>query len=456
MLTGVSNNNLMEKMDHLFSEILIAQRSYDHLREADPDKTLHMQKLLDELTSLKGKPPVFPYISTGRGHGPFTELVDGSVKYDLIGAIGPNLLGHSHPLYIKAHLEAATSDVMTCGNLLPYQESLGLSKELLSHVKSTTKLSHFWFTGSGSFANDTALKMIWQKKAPRYKVLAFQKAFAGRSIATQDITFNQAYREGMPRSIEVTHIPHFNQNQPEVSLENTLKALDAAWSADPDSYCAIMIELIQGEAGFVYGTSDYYKEIFKWAKAKNLYIWVDEVQSFARTTELFAFQAFKLEQYVDIVTVGKALQACGVLYSEELNPKPGLIAGTFNGSIAALNAGEKIVHFLTNGNFYGEQGRMKELETIFIDGLKGLADSSCKNKIPYVGGIGTMISFEVGDASKDISNAFIKQLFNNGIISFTAGSNPTRIRFLIPISLKPEHISEIFNIIEKTIHEVVL
>ena len=51
---------------------------------------------------------------------------------------------------------------------------------------------------------------------------------------------------------------------------------------------------------------------------------------------------FELDQYVDVVTVGKALQVCGTLYSEELNPKPGLIAGTFNGALSAIIAGEKL------------------------------------------------------------------------------------------------------------------
>ena len=164
---------------------------------------------------------------------------------------------------------------------------------------------------------------------------------------------------------------------------------------------------------------------------------------------------FGLDEYVDVVTVGKVLQACGTFYTEELNPKPGLIAGTFNGSIASMNAGKAIVRYLTEGNFYGENGRINELEKKFKTEFKKLAEGSCKGMIPYYGGVGTMLSFEVGDSSNDLTNKFMKKLFENGIISFSAGKDPTRVRFLLPLSLLDEHIHEIFSILEKTIHEVI-
>jgi 4-aminobutyrate aminotransferase-like enzyme len=66
-----------------------------------------------------------------------------------------------------------------------------------------------------------------------------------------------------------------------------------------------------------------------------------------------------------------------------------------------------------------------------------------------------MLSFEVGDASNDLTNKFMKKLFDNGIITFSAGKEPTRIRFLLPLSLLDEHIQEIFSILEKTINEIV-
>jgi 4-aminobutyrate aminotransferase-like enzyme len=454
MAIGVQSNDIHEHFNKLFSAILMEQQKFDHIKPADEDKKEILAAKLKEYEHLKGRGFFFPFMASGRGHGPFVEMLDGSIKYALINSIGVNLLGHSHPIYIKANLEAATSDTMMTGNLLSYQEPYELSKVLLDSVKNS-RLKHFWFSCSGSFSNDTALKILWQKKAPNYRLIAFQKSFAGRSIAMQDVTYNQAYREGMPSSIQVDHVPHYNYKDPENALKNTLEALDKLIEKNGNTYCAMSIELIQGEAGFIYGTKEYYEGVFKWAKKHGIYVWIDEVQSFARTHQLFAFQMFGLDEYVDVVTIGKVLQAAGTFYTEELNPKPGLIAGTFNGSVASMNAGKATIRYVQEGNFYGANGRIKELEEKFKAQFKKLSEGSCKGKIPYYGGVGTMLSFEVGDASNDTTNKFMKKLFENGIITFSAGKEPTRVRFLLPLSILDEHITEIFSIVEKTILEVI-
>ncbi len=451
----VNNEKIQEYSNKLFTEILAEQKKYMGIKPADEDKAHLTEKTLEKYTGMRGKGFFYNYLSSGRGHGPFTELIDGSIKYDLIGGIGPNLLGHSHPLYIKANLESAMSDSIMCGNLQPYPEAYQLTEALVQNVSKKSKLKNFWFTGSGSFANDLALKLIWQKKAPNYRIIAFQKAFAGRSVATQDITHNKAYKEDMPDTVEVDHVPHYDHNDPENALENTIQALKEVVKSHPKKHAAIMLEIVQGEGGFIYGPKEYYQGVFKWAKENGLYIWIDEVQTFGRTRELFAYQMMGLDEYVDIVTVGKALQVCGTLFSDELNPKPGLIAGTFNGSLSALNAGHKIIRYLTESHFYGEKGRIAELEHTFLTRFEHLMKTTCSGKIKYAGGVGTMIAFEIGDSGKDITMKFIRSLFDKGIICFMAGNQPTRVRMLLPLCLTTEHIEEIFRIIESTVLEVV-
>lgn len=454
MNLGANNPEIQELLDKTFSSILLEQQKINKVTPSQEDKKEELNNIVDDYANYRGRELFFKYISSGRGHGPFTELVDGSIKYDLINGIGFNLLGHSHPIFIKSALEAATVDTLMVGNLQPSVHPYRLSKRIIESVAGS-KLKYFWFAAaSGSFAGDTALKILWQKKE-KFKLIAFEKAFAGRSIATQNITYNKAYREGQPDSIEVYHVPHYDINDPDNSLAKTIKALDDLWNDHGDQFCAICIEIVQGEGGFVVGPRDYYVGIFEWAKKKGIYVWADEVQSFGRTKELFAFQMYQLEEYVDIVTVAKALQCAGVLYSEELNPKPGLIAGTFNGSITSINAGHKVLEYLTKGNFYGKGGRIEEIETAFHSNIKRLAEGSCKGKLGKSVGVGTMFAFEVGDCSKDTTMAFIRKLFDNGIISFSCGKDPYRVRFLLPLCLTPEHIEDIFNIIEKTVLEVI-
>lgn len=439
MEAGVNSKEIQDQMNSLFSSILIEQQKINSVK-GPTDKNLQ-KNLLQSFQAVRGQKLFFDYLSTGRGHGPFTELVDGSIKYDLNCSMGVNLLGHSHPLFIKAHLKAATLDSLMCGNLLSYDAPRALSQDLINSVAGSS-LAHFWFATSGSFANDNALKIVWQKTAPKYKIIAFDNAFAGRSIATQNITHNPDYSQGMPKYLEVEHIPFFPQNP--------IEYLDKVWAKDKDSLSAIMIELIQGEAGFNFATKDYYQSICKWGKEKGLYIIIDEVQTFARTKNLFAFQMFELEKYVDVVTVGKVLQSAGTFYTQELNPKPGLIAGTWNGPLVGISLGIDILRYLREGNFYGEDGRIARIETRFLEGLNKVS----QNKLSNISGIGTMISFQVGDGSEELTNKFIQILFEHGVISFKGGKKPTKVRFLLPLSLTETHIKEIFYLIEKTLKEI--
>jgi 4-aminobutyrate aminotransferase-like enzyme len=453
MELGANSKEIRDRINELFSAILMEQQKFMEVKGPCQERRDLLQNAVADLEKYRGQDTIYPYISSGRGHGPFTELIDGSIKYDLIGAMGVNLLGHSHPLYIKSHLEAATTDTMMLGNLLPYQSQLKLKKILLDSV-SGSKLKHFWFSGSGSMAGDTAIKMLWQKTAPKYKIISFTGAFAGRSLGMLNITQEPNYSEGVPKTFEVLTVPHYDYNDPENSLTNTLTALDKIWEEEKDYISSLAIELIQGEAGFVFGPREFYEGIFKWAKERDIYIFVDEVQTFARTTRLYAFQHFGLDKYVDIVTIGKALQTCGTFYSNELNPKPGLLGGTFAGPNSSMVAGEKTVRYLLEGNFYGENGRIHNLEKTFVGKLQELMKNELKGKIGEVRGIGLMVSFQIGDGSKELIFKVLNTFFKNGLICYKGGKDPARIRFLIPLSITEDHIEEIFKIIKDSINEV--
>jgi hypothetical protein len=78
-------------------------------------------------------------------------------------------------------------------------------------------------------------------------------------------------------------------------------------------------------------------------RAAGIAVWVDEVQTFARTGELFAYRTFGLEDLVDVVTCGKALQGSAVLFRARYNPKPGLVAGTYAGATVGLAVGARII-----------------------------------------------------------------------------------------------------------------
>lgn len=447
MSLGVQNPIIEDQLNRLFSEILMEQQKVEAVKSADPEKTKQLDQLLEKYAKHRGRGFFFQLLASGKGHGPFTELLDGSVKYDLVGSMGVNLLGHSHPLYIKAALESATMDTNMVGNLHIYPDSVELTESIVNSV-SNTKLKHFWFAGSGSFANDNALKMIWQKSNGKKRILALEKCFAGRSIATQDITHNQDYKKGMPTNLEVDYFSIPDSGSIDEIITKTIENLNQVYNDNGKDACCITLELVQGEGGFNIYPSEVYRAIFDWAKDQNLFIWVDEIQSFGRTGQLFAFQTLGLEDYPDIVTVGKALQVCGTLYSEELNPEPGLIAGTFQGSLTSIKAGISTLRYLSLGNFFGDNGRIIKIRNEFEKRLKTLSDKN--DFFGESSGIGLMFAFQVGNGDKETTSSFIKRLFENGIISFSCGKNPYKVRFLLPLCLNDDHFDEVFEIIEKS------
>ncbi len=409
-------------------------------------------KLIQTLGKLKGRELYYPFISSGLGAGPFVELMDGSRKIDLINGIGINFFGHSHPALIDEMIDGLTSDVMQ-GNLQPGIESEEIIRTVLSHVGTKSRLRHGWLFGSGTMANETALKIIRQKKYPATRIFAFADCFAGRSTAMQEITDNPKYREGQPTYNEVTHLPFYD---PALGVEESAKRVIAQMCAEmtkhPGKYAGLMIELVQGEGGIRHAPREWYVRIFTEARKENLAVWFDEVQTFGRLENLFAYQYFDLAEFADVVTVGKLLHACMALYTEDLNPKAGLVAGTFTGSAAALRTGRRIVELLTSGGYYGPHGKIAKLSNHFRKGLVQLQAGSCLGLIGEIRTLGGMIGFSVLDQSMNDTKKFLMKLFDNGVVAFFAGHDPYIVRCLPAFGVMTEsEIDDALGIIETTL-----
>ncbi|MCM2280010.1 MAG: aminotransferase class III-fold pyridoxal phosphate-dependent enzyme [Oligoflexia bacterium] len=403
----------------------------------------------------KGRELYFPFLSSGLGRGPFVELIDGSVKYDMITGIGVNFFGHSHPELMSEMIDALPADVMQ-GNLQPGHEQQELLRAILTRVGPGARLEHGWLLCSGTMANEFALKIIRQKKFPATKVLAFRDCFAGRSTAMQEITDNPKYREGQPVYGEALYLPFHDEVQGlEESVGATVAAMREAATRYPGKIAALMIELVQGEGGFKAAPREYYVRVFDEARRLGLAIWVDEVQTFGRTGELFAYQKFGLHEYVDVVTVGKLLQACAVLYARDFNPRAGLIAGTFSGSSVALRTGRRIVEMLTEDGYLGEDGRIERLARRFRENLRRSAEGRCRGLIGDIRAVGGMMAFQPLGGTMEEVKAVLMRLFDLGVIAFYCGHGPYLVRLLPPCgALSEAQLDDVCGLIETALVDV--
>lgn len=412
-------------------------------------------KVLQEFTKDRGRDLYFPFLGSGMGCGPYVELIDGSIKLDMITGIGINFFGHTHPALMEEMIDSLPSDVMQ-GNLQPGIEIRELMSSVLGKASSGSKLSHGWVLCSGTMANETALKIIRQKKAPATKILAFKDCFAGRSTAMQEITDNPAYRQGQPIYGEVHYLPFYNPKVDlKTSIQETISVLRENVWRYPNQFAALMIELVQGEGGFQYAPRDFYLAVFEEAKKAGLAIWIDEVQTFGRTGELFAFQKFSLHEWVDVVTIGKLLHACMVLYTDEFNPRPGLVAGTFTGSTVALKTAKRIIDLLCNEGFLGHDGRIEKLSSRFVKHLENLSSGSCAGLISEIRAIGGMIAFVPFKGTMDEVKTVLMRLFDLGVVAFYCGHGPYLIRMLPPLgAMLDKDVDDVCSIIESALLDV--
>lgn len=439
----------LEQAKKLLAEALEqSQKHIQGIKPADPQRKVEYETFLQQFAEARGAPLWHPYIGSGIGKGPFVELLDGSIKYDLISGIGPHYLGHSHPLYLASLFEAAISDVVMQGNLQQNMDALQLMEILIKQ----SGFEHCFLTTTGAMANENALKIAFQKRFPANRILAFEHCFMGRTLAISQITDKAHFREGLPTTLHVDYIPFYDPAHPEESTKKSLQVMKEYFHRYPKQHAAICIELVQGEGGFNIGSKDFFRSIMQTAKDEGIVTIADEVQTFGRTTRLFAMQHFEVDDLTDIVTLGKLSQTCATLFRKDLAPRPGLLSQTFTSSTAAIRASIAIINELTSGPYYGPNGLVMHLQDKFHTLLKRISGRH-PDAIQGPFGIGAMVAFTPYSGTAHKTTAIIKELFHAGIITFIAGSNPSRIRMLPPIGVLQD---TDFAIIETLIEEVLL
>lgn len=410
------------------------------------------KKLMETAALYRGRPLQYAYVGSGAGRGPYVELSDGSVKMDLINGIGIHLFGHSHPRVVKAAIRGSMMDVIMQGNLEPNREYIEFSKKLVDLASKKSRLKHVWFATCGTMANENALKMARQKNSPAKMIVSFKNAFAGRSTMMAEVTDNPAYKQGLPDYNEVLRLPFYDRKDPS-SGEKTLNIFKDHVAKHGKNIACFAFEPMLGEGGYMPANREFFIPLLEFCKEQKIAIWADEVQTFARTGELFAFETLDIGNYVDLVTIAKTVQLGATFYTEEYNPKPGLVAGTFSGSTVSMHTGMEMIDMLVNDNYLGPSGRIQNIHKQFINGLEKLGATTCKGKIADACGMGLMIAFTPFEGKKEQIDQFLKNLFNNGVIGFSCGKDPVRARFLVPACIKDEEIQVALQVIEKTIQQ---
>ncbi|MEM9374009.1 MAG: aminotransferase class III-fold pyridoxal phosphate-dependent enzyme [Planctomycetota bacterium] len=454
-------------VDTIVDRVAAHSSQITDVRAPHPDLRVSYDELLGRAAGVKGRGLLYPALSSGLGNGALVEMADGSVKWDMITGIGVHFMGHSHPDVVRAQAEAALDDTTKHGNLQSSFAAYEFGEKLLKLAQRNSRLKHAFITTSGAMANESALKVCYQKHAPASRVLAFKHCFMGRSVTMCQIGDSAGGRQGIPLSTQVDYMPFWNEQAVEEVggatrfIDHSVWRLQQYVDRYPGMHACFIMELVQGEGGFNVATRDFLRALMEVCKANNIAVWDDEIQSFGRTERMFAYELYDLGEYVDVFCVGKMTQACAALYTEEYNPKPGLLSGTFTGNTSDFTVGSALLDALASGDWYGSDGVFAKHHAEFRRQVRGLMDrhpdwfppaTFCKE---LVGGVGGMMKFTPFGGDKARIGKLCRVAYDEGVILFSCGHGPFHIRMLPPmVAMKMEDWPRVFEIVERSMAKV--
>ncbi|MCH5241879.1 MAG: aminotransferase class III-fold pyridoxal phosphate-dependent enzyme [Muribaculaceae bacterium] len=359
-----------------------------------------------------------------RGNGSYVYTADETEYLDLYGGHAVISIGHSHPHYVKA-----ISDQV--GKLAFYSNSVknSLQDKLADRLGKLSGYDDYdlFLCNSGAEANENAMKLA-SFVTGRKKILAFIKAFHGRTSGAVAATDNPKIQAPFNRSDNITFVPLNDISEVRKELETK-------------EYAAVIIEGIQGVSGIHLPSDEFLRDLEKECKDSGTLLILDEIQSgYGRTGKFFAHQYSGIKP--DIITAAKGIANgfpfAAVLISPNLEAKKGMLGTTFGGNHLGCAAALAVIDVIENENLIENA---KETGEYLIEELK---------KIPQVEDIrgrGLMIGFEI----KGWNGAELRKklLFDHHI--FTGGAGERTIRLLPALTLSKSQAQHFIDSLKKVI-----
>ena len=385
--------------------------------------------------------------------------VEGRRYIDFAGGIAVVNTGHRHPKVIKAVKDQLDRFTHTCHQVVPYENYVHLAERLNAMLPGKFDKKTIFAT-TGAEAVENAVK-IARHATGRQAVIAFTGAFHGRTFMGMALTGKvQPYKAGfgaMPG--DVFHAP-FPIELHGVSVADSLAALDKLFKADvdPARVAAIILEPVQGEGGFYEAPREFVSALREICDQHGILLIADEVQTgFARTGKMFAMQHHDVAP--DITTMAKSLAGgfplSAVTGRAELmdSPNPGGLGGTYAGNPLGIAAAHAVLDVIEEEKLCERAdtlgARLKQRLVSLRDDVPEIVD---------IRGPGFMNAVEFNDVRKglpspEFANAVRLKALDKGLILLTCGVHANVIRFLAPITIQDNVMTEALDILETSVRE---
>ena len=300
-------------------------------------------------------------IAFERGEGAWLVAEDGDRYLDFGAGIAVNALGHAHPHLVEA-LTTQAQKLWHTSNLFQIPEGERLGQRLVD----ATFADVAFFANSGAEANEAAIKMARKYHAAgghpeRYRIVTFEGAFHGRTLATIAAGGQQKYIEGFGPKVE-------GFDQVPVGDFAALEAVIGPETA------ALMIEPIQGEGGLRVIPGETLRRLRALCEAHGLLLIMDEVQTgVGRTGKFFAHEWSGVTP--DIMSAAKGigggfpLGVCLATAEAARGMTAGTHGTTFGGNPLAMAVGNAVLDVVLGDGFLAHVERMDLLLTQKLAGL---------------------------------------------------------------------------------------
>ena len=366
-----------------------------------------------------------------RGEGVWLTATDGERYLDFAGGVAVSVLGHQHPQLVDA-LVAQAQKVWHVSNLYRVPEGERLADRLCAETFADT----VFFGNSGAEAMECTIKVArkYQSangKPERFRVITFEGAFHGRTLATLAAGGQKKHLDGFGPVVD-----GFDQLQ--------LEDLDAVKRTIGPETAAILIEPIQGEGGVRTTSPRFLKALRQLADEHGLLLLFDEVQTgMGRTGHLFGYQ--KVGVTPDVMAVAKGLGggfpvgACLATAEAAKGMTAGTHGSTFGGNPLAMAVGNAVLDVVLAPGFL-EAVRDKAL--LFKQRL-----AEVKDRHPAVLAELRGDGFLIGLRALVPAGELVDALRAEKMLSVAAGDNV--VRLLPPLIASEEELGEALDRLDR-------
>jgi len=346
----------------------------------------------------------------------------GKAHLDFVAGVSACTLGHCHPDVVKAVQDQASSymHVMVYGEYIQ-EPAVSYAKLLAEYLPPSLQTTYL--VNSGTEAMEGALKLA-RKATGRSEIIAANNCYHGNTMGSLSLMDNEERRAPfLPLIPDVRHI-EFNRKE--------------SLSAITEKTAAVVLETIQGGAGFILPKNGYLAAVRQRCFETGTLLILDEIQpGFGRTGKLFAFEHY--DCVPDILVIGKGMAS-------------GLPIGAFVASkdlMAVLNSSPELGHITTfGGNAVIAAAAKMTLEVLLRDELiKSISDKETLFKmllqhkyIQEIRGTGLMLCLMLPSA--EIASKLIHACAEEGLILFWLLFDNKAVRITPPLTISEEEIKK--------------